>query len=193
MSSIPTPSALGQTRGLPLVDKSALPADKSSLYNSADEDAPVLIFIVDDSALVRKLVTVTLQRAQFQVRGFADGVELLRALHEPDTLLPDLILLDIGLPKMNGFQVAYALKMSPRMPHCPLVIVSRRNGLLDQLRARLLGACAWLDKPFTTQSLLAVVRAALATSPSAEVSTFLTSSSEETSTQPLPTLAERQD
>ena len=118
-----------------------------------------LIFIVDDSSLIRKLVTVTLQRAQFQVRGFADGVELLRALHEPDVIMPDLILLDIGLPKMNGFQVAHALKSSPHMPHCPLVIVSRRNGLLDRLRARLLGACAWLDKPFTTQGLLAVVRA----------------------------------
>ncbi len=157
------------------------------------ESTTPLIFIVDDSSLIRKLVTVTLQRAQFQVRGFPDGVELLRALHEPDVVMPDLILLDIGLPKMNGFQVAYALKMSPRIPHCPLVIVSRRNGLLDHLRALLLGACAWLDKPFTTQSLLAVVRAALATSPSAEVTTFLISSSEETSTQPLPTFAERQE
>ena len=161
---------------------------------SEEPDATTpLIYIVDDSALIRKLVSVTLQRAQFQVRGFADGVELLRALHEPDGIMPDLILLDIGLPKMNGFQVASALKSSSRMPHCPLVIVSRRTGLLDHLRARLLGACAWLDKPFTTQSLLAVVRAALATSASAQVSTFLTTSSQETSTQPLPTLTERQE
>ena len=137
----------------------------TSLYASSPTDQRAattpLIFIVDDSALIRKLVTVTLQRAQFQVRSFADGVELLRALHEPDPLMPDLILLDIGLPKMNGFQVAHALHTSPRTRHCPLVIVSRRNGLLDHLRARLLGACAWLDKPFTTHSLLAVVRASI--------------------------------
>ena len=93
-----------------------------------------LIFIVDDSALIRKLVTITLQRAQFQVRGFANGIELLRALHEPDVIMPDLILLDIGLPKMNGFQVAHSLKSSPRMPRCPLVIVSRRANHAFPLR-----------------------------------------------------------
>ncbi len=169
-----------------------VPSSMPLLPEESEPHTP-LIFIVDDSALVRKLVAVTLQRAQFQVCGFADGVELLRALHEPDTVLPDLILLDIGLPKMNGFQVAYALKMSSRMPHCPLVIVSRRTGLLDRLRARLLGACAWLDKPFTTQSLLAVVRAALATSASTEENALLSPTSTETSTQPLPTFAERQD
>jgi twitching motility two-component system response regulator PilG len=120
-----------------------------------------LIFIVDDSALIRKLVTVVVQRAGLQVQGFADGVELLRALHEQEVRVPELILLDIGLPKMNGFQVVQALKKSERTRDCPIVIVSRRTGMVDHLWARLLGGSGWLDKPFTTSGLLAVVRAAL--------------------------------
>jgi DNA-binding response OmpR family regulator len=135
-----------------------------------------LIFVVDDSSLMRKLISITLHRAHFRVHSFEDGVELLRALHEPQTTRPDLILLDIVMPRMNGFQVLQALKRLPSIHNCPVVIVSRRTGLLDRLHAHLLGACAWLDKPFTTHDLLAVVRSALAVPPPSTLPTTSTHS-----------------
>jgi twitching motility two-component system response regulator PilG len=120
-----------------------------------------LIVIVDDSALIRKLVGYSLQRAGFRVQDFADGVALLQALRQPNAAIPDLVLLDIGLPKMNGYQVAWALKKQECTAGCAIVIVSRRTGVFDRLKGRLVGAYDWLSKPFTTQELLAVVRSAL--------------------------------
>jgi twitching motility two-component system response regulator PilG len=127
-----------------------------------DKEQPrPLIAVVDDSALMRKLIGYSLQRAGFRVQDFADGVELLRAMREPEAQVPALVLLDIGLPRMNGYQVARALKGQERTASSALVMVSRRTGVLDRLKGRLVGACGWLSKPFTTQELLAVVRAAL--------------------------------
>ena len=128
------------------------------MIDTIGQPTPRTIVIVDDSPTIRKLVCVVLGRAGFAVIGCEDGVELLRWLHQAETRVPDLILLDIGLPKMDGYQVARALKLHARACHCPIAIISRRNGLLDRLKARLVGASSYLVKPFTTQQLLALVR-----------------------------------
>ena len=74
---------------------------------------------------------------------------------------PDLIFVDLGLPKLDGYEVIRLLKSRPALEHTILVILSRRDGMLDHLKGRLIGAHAYLTKPFKTQQILAVVRAHL--------------------------------
>jgi twitching motility two-component system response regulator PilG len=120
-----------------------------------------LVMIVDDSQTVRKVVEVELHRAGYEVVAVPDGVEALRYLVAPDLRLPDLILLDIEMPRLNGYQLALRCRHRerPRLSHIPLVMLSRRDGILDRLKARLAGARGYLTKPFTEHELLALVAA----------------------------------
>jgi twitching motility two-component system response regulator PilG len=124
---------------------------------------PPFILIIDDSVTVRTLVETTLHREGFQVKGFGDGMEALRWLASSETRLPGMIFLDIGLPKMDGYAVARALKAQPRFEATVIVMLSRRDGVLDRLLARLAGARHYLSKPFQTQQIVALVQTCLLT------------------------------
>jgi twitching motility two-component system response regulator PilG len=116
-----------------------------------------LVMIVDDSATVRKIVEVSLSREGYEVVSAPDGVEALRYLLAPQTRLPDLILLDIEMPRMDGYQLAMNIRKRPHLVRIPLVILSRRAGVIDKLKARLAGVRSYLTKPFTEQDLGALV------------------------------------
>lgn len=112
-----------------------------------------LVFVIDDSPTVRKLVEVALQREGFRVISFADGVEAMRSLVQPDVQAPDIIFLDILLPKMDGFQVARYLRSNARFSRIPIVMLTRCSGVVDRLKARVFGVVHYMTKPFTTQDL----------------------------------------
>ncbi len=129
---------------------------------SGAEVAP-LILVVDDSLTVRKIVEVTLRRAGFAVLSFADGVTARRWLHTPEAAIPALIYLDIGLPHMDGYEVARILRDLPGLERTVIIMLSARAGLLDCLKSRLVGARDHLSKPFKVEQLVALTREALAT------------------------------
>jgi len=116
-----------------------------------------LVMIVDDSPTVRKIVEVVLSREGYEVVAVPDGVEALRYVLAPGARLPDLILLDIEMPRMDGYQLAMNVRKQPYLVHIPLVMLSRRSGLIDKLKARLAGVCGYLPKPFKEQDLRALV------------------------------------
>jgi CheY-like chemotaxis protein len=125
-----------------------------------------LVMVIDDSPTVRKIVEVSLKREGFSVVAFSDGIEALRALTTRQLdRIPDLIFLDIDLPKMNGYEIARYLKSKPAWNNTIIVILSRHNGVVDRLKARLAGAQTYLTKPFTTQTILDVVHNNLNLSP----------------------------
>jgi twitching motility two-component system response regulator PilG len=115
-----------------------------------------LIMVVDDSPTIRKIVEVTLSREGYEVVAVPDGVEALRYLLAPGTRLPDLILLDLVMPRMDGFGLTLQIKERPHLKAIPLVVCSRRVGILDRLKARLAGIRGYLPKPFKEQDLRAL-------------------------------------
>ena len=124
------------------------------------------ILVIDDSATVRKILETCLKREGFQVESFHDGVEAIRWLTEPQARIPDLVWLDIGLPKMDGYEVARCLKTRPPFSKTVVVMLTRRDGVIDRLKGRLVGARAYMTKPFKTQDIVSVTRSLLELAPS---------------------------
>ncbi|HLZ55485.1 MAG TPA: response regulator [Ktedonosporobacter sp.] len=113
------------------------------------------VLVVDDSATIRKVSATALQRAGYSVYTCADGIEAMRWMTQTGTV-PTLLFLDVVMPKMDGFEVAR--RIHTRFPSLPIVFISRRNGMMDRLKARLAGGKAFLVKPVLTEDYLKVVK-----------------------------------
>lgn len=116
---------------------------------------------IDDSLVIRTILETHLRRAGFRIQSFPDGVEALRWLGTPGTPIPALVLVDLNLPKLDGYAVIMQLKARPGFERTVFVIVSQRNGVVDRLKGRLAGARAYLTKPFKTQELLTIIQTEL--------------------------------
>ena len=124
------------------------------------------IMVIDDSATVRKIIETSLGREGFEVKGLVDGVEAMQWFTSPEARRPDVVLLDIGLPKMDGYEVARHLKARPLLSNTVIVMLSRRDGVLERLKGRLVGAKDYIVKPFKTQDILTVIQTHAGLSPS---------------------------
>ncbi len=120
-----------------------------------------VIVVIDDSLTVRKILETCLRWAGYEVKSFPDGVEALRWLTKPEACIPALVLVDLGLPKLDGYDVIRHLKARSGFEQTVLVIISRRDGVLDRIKGRLAGAHAYVTKPFRTQTIIALVQAHL--------------------------------
>jgi len=129
-----------------------LPPNTPSLSQSK------LIMVIDDSPTVRKIIEVCLRREGLEVVSYPDGIQALRAI---TNRLPDLVILDLDLPKMSGFEIARYMRSKPQWSQTVIVILSRHDGILVRLKARLAGVQAYLTKPFTTQMIVDVVKTTL--------------------------------
>ena len=114
-----------------------------------------IVLVVDDSPTIRKIVEITLKREGVQVVGAASGVLALAALANAP---PRLVLLDIMLPKVNGYQICWIIRRNPAYKHIPVVILSGKDGVFDKMRGKLVGAAEYITKPFEPRDLVRVVR-----------------------------------
>lgn len=119
------------------------------------------VMIIDDSLTVRKIIETSLKREGIEFASYPDGNEALRALTEGRQAAPDLVLLDISLPKSDGYQVARRLKTKHQCSNTIIIMLSRRDGVLDRLKARLAGSKEYITKPFKTQDIISVVHSHL--------------------------------
>ncbi len=115
------------------------------------------VAIIDDSVVVRKIVETSMSRIGVHCLSFRDGYEALRALHTQLEHPPDLIFLDINLPRVDGFDLLRLLRSRPDFDRMVIIILSSRDSVLDRVKCRLAGARAYLAKPFRTQDLLELV------------------------------------
>ncbi len=117
------------------------------------------IMVIDDSPTVRKIIETCLRRESFDVLGFTDGVEAMRWItNDPSSRVPDLVLLDINLPKIDGYEVARRFKAKAIFNNTIIIMLSRRDSVIDRLKGRLAGAKDYITKPFKTQEIVTIVQ-----------------------------------
>jgi twitching motility two-component system response regulator PilG len=112
------------------------------------------VMVVDDSPTVRKLLTIKLEKHGHRVVTASNGMEALSKINEE---LPDLILLDVTMPRLDGYQLCKLVKTDAITKHIPVVMLSGNDGFFDKMRGRMAGSVAYLTKPFEPQALLQTV------------------------------------
>ena len=114
----------------------------------------VRVLVVDDSAVVRNLISVNLELEGFEVIPAVDGQAALELVSEAR---PDVITLDVVMPRMSGFDIVERLRSSPDTAGIPIVVVTGRAQAIDVARAEELGVDAYLTKPFEPAELVELV------------------------------------
>jgi DNA-binding response OmpR family regulator len=117
-----------------------------------------LIAVVDDEPDIVDLVSINLERAGFEVKGFGEALALTKFL---DKRLPDLVILDVMLPDMDGFEVCRFLRGDPRTAGLPIIMLTAKGEETDRVVGLELGADDYITKPFSVRELVARVKAVL--------------------------------
>nr|WP_210424671.1 response regulator [Marichromatium bheemlicum] len=120
------------------------------------------ILVIDDSKTIRKTAETLLAKAGCEVMVAADGFE---ALGKIVAFKPDLVFVDIMMPRLDGYHTCALIKGNATLRHTPVVMLSSKDGLFDRAKGRLVGAQLYLSKPFTGEELLAAVRDNLGRAP----------------------------
>jgi two-component system alkaline phosphatase synthesis response regulator PhoP/two-component system response regulator VicR len=113
------------------------------------------ILTVDDETNIRRLVQVNLQRAGYRVTMACDGIEALEYIGQER---PDLVVLDVMMPRMDGFEVLRRLKMDASLAELPVIMLTAKAQDADIFRGWQSGADCYLTKPFNPTELLAFVK-----------------------------------
>ena len=121
--------------------------------------APATVLVVDDDPVILKLLEVNFEMEGFEVVRAADGFEGLERARE---VLPDIVVLDVMMPRMTGYEVAKALKEGDDTAHIPIIFVTARAQSNDVERGMELGVDDYVTKPFDPLDLIARVNTLLA-------------------------------
>jgi chemosensory pili system protein ChpA (sensor histidine kinase/response regulator) len=110
-----------------------------------------MVMVVDDSITMRKVTSRILERHEYEVSTAKDGVDALEKLHER---VPDLMLLDIEMPRMDGYELATLMKADVRLRDVPIIMITSRSGDKHRQRALDIGVDRYLGKPYQEAELL---------------------------------------
>jgi twitching motility two-component system response regulator PilG len=113
------------------------------------------ILVAEDSATTRKVIKMALTNEGFEVIEAKDGIEAITRFNE---VLPNLVLLDIIMPGMDGYQVLAVLKKNKNFKDIPVIMLTAKDSLLDKFKGRMSGSDEYLTKPFKPEELLAKIR-----------------------------------
>jgi len=112
------------------------------------------VLVIDDSNTIRRSAELFLKAAGHEVILASDGFEALaRVVERP----PDLIFIDVMMPRLDGYQTCALLKKNERFRHIPVVMLTSKDGVFDRARGALVGCDEYLTKPFTKSELLETV------------------------------------
>ncbi|MCY7332578.1 MAG: response regulator [Pseudanabaena sp. CAN_BIN31] len=120
-----------------------------------------LIACIDDSHTVQRQVKMVLESSGFQVLGITDPTSCLTSLIRQK---PALILMDITMPKIDGYELCNMLRQSRHMRNVPIIMFTGREGIIDRVRAQLVGANDYITKPVNTNKLISKVQQLIQTS-----------------------------
>ncbi len=122
--------------------------------DEAENIAGMKVLVIDDSTTIRRSAQIFLGQAKCEVILAEDGFAALAKVVEHR---PDIVFLDVMMPRLDGYQTCALIKGNPQFSTIPVVMLSSKDGLFDRARGRLVGADHYLTKPFTRESLLSAV------------------------------------
>lgn len=152
----PAPTPAAPVPPAPVAARPAAPVAEVPIPEAAEE-APVIV-AVDDSATVRKLVSLTLEKIGYKVFTAEDGMNAVDVIAKTN---PGLVLLDINMPRLNGYQLCKLIKKHERTRTIPVIMLSGKDGVFDKLRGTLVGCDDYITKPFESSELARKVAAYL--------------------------------
>ena len=117
------------------------------------------VLVIDDSKTIRRTSEMLLAREGCDVFTAIDGFDALAKLAEHQ---PDIIFVDIMMPRLDGYQTCALIKHSKDFRNIPVVMLSSKDGLFDRARGRIVGSEHYLTKPFTKDELLGAIQAQVA-------------------------------
>lgn len=123
-------------------------------YRSSQNDSRPIVACIDDSKTVQRNVKLILESSGYRV---IELIEPARALTMLVRDKPNLVLMDISMPEIDGYELCRMLRLSSALKEVPIVMLTGRDGLVDRIRARMVGATNYITKPFQPQQLLGVV------------------------------------
>jgi twitching motility two-component system response regulator PilG len=118
--------------------------------------AGVKVMVIDDSNTIRRSAEIFLLQAGATVILAEDGFDALAKIAD---YLPEVVFVDIMMPRLDGYQTCALIKKNPKFAATPVVMLSSKDGLFDRARGRMVGSNEYLTKPFTKDSLLRTVDA----------------------------------
>lgn len=113
------------------------------------------ILVVDDSALSRKVITQVFSGESYDLTEAEDGLDAMEKLSQQT---PDLVLLDLILPKMDGYEVLSAMKQDDKYKNIPVIMLTSRGALMDKLKGKMSATDEYLTKPVDKDELMSKVR-----------------------------------
>lgn len=124
-------------------------SEKESAHN-----AKKLILVVEDSSTTRKVIAITLSRSGYRVNEAADGLEALSKISEER---PDLIMLDVILPKMDGYKILSIIKGNKEFREIPVIMLTSKDGFISKMKGKMAGTAAYLTKPFDPEKMISEI------------------------------------
>jgi twitching motility two-component system response regulator PilG len=119
----------------------------------------VRVMVIDDSNTIRRSAEIFLRQSGCEVILAVDGFEALSKITDHE---PDLIFVDIMMPRLDGYQTCSVIKKNSKFKSTPVIMLSSKDSVFDRARGRIVGSDEYLTKPFTRESLLSVVESHMA-------------------------------
>ena len=113
------------------------------------------VMVIDDSKTIRRTAETLLKKAGCEVLTATDGFEALSIIADNH---PDLIFVDIMMPRLDGYQTCALIKHNELYRNIPVIMLSSKDGLFDRARGRIVGSEQYLTKPFTRDELLGAIK-----------------------------------
>lgn len=123
-------------------------------YILPTQDNRPIVACIDDSPSIQRVVKFTLESSGYQVISIKESLKALTSLLNPK---PDLILMDINMPDIDGYQLCSLCRKSSALSDIPIVMLTGRDGILDRVKAKMVGAVGYISKPFLPQELVKTV------------------------------------
>lgn len=115
----------------------------------------VKVMVIDDSNTIRRSAEIFLKQAGCEIILAEDGFDALAKITDRQ---PDIIFVDVMMPRLDGYQTCALIKKNSRFKTTPVIMLSSKDGLFDKARGRIVGSNEYLTKPFTKDTLLTAVQ-----------------------------------